>query len=131
MPLVAHFQNQRPYRPARDDIEPVGRLVEDQIVRLVDQGPAEGDLELLAARIAARATIGKAGHVELVDEGIDSVFQIVSGEALEFTVEADMFAPGKAGIKTTDVGQDPEPLLHRKTILRDIDGVHANRTLVR
>ena len=62
------------------------------------QLPDESDLELLAARIAARATIGKAGHVEFVDEGVDSMFQIVTGEALEFVVKANMFAAREPGI---------------------------------
>lgn len=96
----------------------------------VDQRTAERDLEFLAAGIAPCATVRETGHIELIDESFYSLFKIISAQTLELTIEADVFAARKTRIETTDIGQNAETFLHRKSIARDIKVIDPDHPVI-
>ncbi len=64
LPCIAQMQQQPAQRARRDNVESVGRLVENQVMRVMDQRACERDLQSLAGREAFDATFQQRAHVE-------------------------------------------------------------------
>ena len=64
LPVSAQMQQQPAQGARRDDVESIGRLVENQMMRVMDQRSRECHLQPLAGREAFDATFQQRAHVE-------------------------------------------------------------------
>lgn len=73
-------------------IEPVGGLVEHDIVRPVHQGAAERDLHLLAAGKALGPPVNEILHAQGRHQFVDALLELVAGNAMQRAEVAQMLA---------------------------------------
>jgi hypothetical protein len=129
--LGTQLPQQVAHRAAGRDVEPVGRLVEHDVVRPVDERAAERHLHLLAPREAARAAVDEILHPQRRDQLFDPRFELRAGDAVQRPRIAQMLTRGEPRVEGADVGEHAETAPGCQRIALRIDAVDQDRTVRR
>ena len=102
------------HRARAHHVEAVGRLVEQHVLRIVDERARQRDLGPLAVRKALRAAVGDRRSCRACrTRCCRTLVERAAGQALQLAVVLDVLARRQARIQPRDVGQHPEPRLRR------------------
>ena len=103
-------------------IESVGRLVEDQRVRIAEQDTGEPETLAHAERVAAHLALGDGSHPDGFEHGVDpgDVDAVARGHP------AKVVAPGSGGVHVAGV-EERSDLVHRSIELAVLLAVEAGR----
>ena len=119
LPLARKRAQQLAQRADAHDVEPVGGLVEQDRLRVVDQRARDRDLHPLALREALRAAIGDVARGRARASSSSMRASSASPrEALQRAVVADVLARGEARVEAARVGQHADAPAHRVALAR-------------
>ena len=96
------------HRARAHHVEAVGRLVEQHVLRVVDDGAGQRGLGALAVREAGDAAIGDRRHVEHLQQVIGAAAQVGAGDALQLAEVVDVLARREARIQARLIRQHAE-----------------------
>ena len=105
-----------PERGAALDVEPGGRLVEEEDPRPVDERHREVEATLHAARVAAHLPVGGLGQADPLEQLVRTRGAHVAGQRLERRLQAEVLAarqqPIERGLleRCADAGPNLRPL---------------------
>ena len=91
------------------DVESVGRLVEDDVLRRVHQRAGDGHLAALAVAEAGGAAVLDPAHVERDDQLVDPLLERVALQPLQLAEVANVLARGETRVDGAGVGEHAEP----------------------
>ena len=97
--VCADAVDQLPELPARQRIDARGRLVEDEEIRIVDQGTAEAQLLLHAARQLAGRPVGEGCKARCMQQAGDPIFPFTTSLAEEPAEKVDILEDRKRGVE--------------------------------
>src|ERR1019366_9965940 len=114
----AHTVDQLPELAARERVDAGGRLVEDQEIRIVDEGAAKPELLPHTTRQFLRRTVGKWCKPGAVQKVGDSQLAFRAGLSEQAAKKLDVLADAEIGIKVLaqslrhigDAGTDRGPM---------------------
>ena len=109
-------------------IESAGGLIQDQNVRVVDDGLGEPDALPVALRELADDLLSHIGHVAAFADFADAALQIGSGQAFKFADELQVVADGHVGIEGGRFGQVADALLDFERLFEDVEARHVRRS---
>ncbi len=127
VPGAAQLLDQRAQGARRHHVEPVRRLVEQQVLRRVHQRARERDLDALALREALRAAVGDRAEVELGDERLDARRERGAGEAVQPAEVGDVLARGELRVDAGAVRQHADPAARGQRVGLHVDAVDDGR----
>ena len=105
------------------DVEAVGRLVEQYVVRAVDQGAGQGHLHGLALGETLGAAIGDVAHVEHDHQLVDAALERRPRETVQAAEITHRLARREPRIQPPAVGQDADPALHLAGLAAAVESI--------
>jgi hypothetical protein len=111
----------------REDVEAVGRLVENDVGGVVDESAHERGLHPLALAEAGGAPVEQRRHVEHAGEVLRARVGRLALHAVQRAVVDDVLARRQARIEAARVGQHAHPRQHLARSRDDVDAVDAHR----
>src|SRR5262245_41226706 len=90
--LLAKPVDERAYRPRTRDIQTVGWLVEDHVVRVMNQRPRKCDFVALAVREGCDTPVGKLHEAQVCDKFLSACPQRRFRNALQTAEVIDVLA---------------------------------------
>jgi hypothetical protein len=96
--VVLELQNELAERPSCHDVESIARLIEDDVLRIVNQRPRKRDLGSLTLGKTLGPAIGKTADFEQRDDVFDCLVDFDGLEAAQPGVVSDVFPGGQVRV---------------------------------
>ena len=109
-------------------VEPVGRLVEDQHLRIVQQRLRDPDAAPVALRQGLDRLVQNFGDVDHLDHPADAQLGFAAGKAADSGDEAEKLGGRHVGIGGRALGQVADAALGRDRLLGDVVAADDCRT---
>ena len=106
---------------------PPGRLVQQNILRLMHQGTGNSRLDSLPLRKAFGAAVGDVLHVQEFNQCLDIAFQRFAGLIMQAAIVANVLPRGETRVQAMTIGQRADPPLHLESSRHRIVAIHAGR----
>ena len=120
---LAQLEDQFAQRPGGHHVEPVARLVEQHVLRLVYQRAGERHLGALPLGEALAAAVGEIGDLQKIDNVGHALLGRALVQAAEAGVIADVLARGQMRIQSGAVRQSADAPPRGERLRRDVDAV--------
>ena len=123
--FLRHGVDEAPELAAADGIDAGGRFIQEDDLRLVDDGASQGEALLPAAGEIGRECIfapDQPGHVQ--DVGL-ALAQLLARKAVGLPVEADVLAGGEVVVEREELRHVADERLHRLGLRGGIVAEHA------
>jgi hypothetical protein len=114
-----------------EHVEAVGGFVENDVGRVVDQGPRQRRLHPLALAEAFRAPVEQGAHVEHAGELSGAGFGGIACHALQGPVVDDVLASGEPGVEAARIGKHADAGQHLARPRHHVDAVDLQGARVR
>ena len=120
-PLRHHLVDDEPELAARDRVDAERRLVEEQHLRLVDEGAGEAELLLHAARELAGEAVAERAEVREREEPLEARRALGSRHPVEVGVEAEVLLDREVGVEAEALRHVGDAVLDRLGVAGDRD----------
>ncbi len=116
-----------PQRGPALDVEPGGRLVEEEDARAVDEREREVEPALHPARVAADLAIGRVVEADAVEQLVRTRPALRARQRLEARLQPQVLAAGEQRIERGLLQRSPDRLAHLRPLLDDVEAADARR----
>ena len=122
--LAHELVEDAPEIAAGDGIDAVGRLVEKQHARRVDERAGEAELLLHAAGEVAGEALPERGEIAEAEQPVDLLGAAADGHAVDVGVESDVLHHREVRIKAEALAHVADVLLEALGVAHDIEARH-------
>jgi hypothetical protein len=112
-------------------VEPVGRLIENEYGRIVDQRAGESKLLLHAGRVVHGEFLGRVAERQLLEQRAGALLRLAARLAVHLAHEGEDFAAAQVIVKSRIVGQVADPLLHLQAVGLAVEPVDGDASVAR
>ena len=116
-----------PERGAALDVEPGGRLVEEDDPRPVHEREREVEPALHPARVAADLAIGRLAQADAVEQLLRARLPLGAGDPLQRRLQPQMVAPGQHRVERRLLERRADHDAHLRPLLDDVVAADARR----
>src|SRR6266571_2735753 len=118
-PLGGHPPQEVRHHPARDGVDPVERLVQEEHPRVVDEGRGQGQLLLHPLRVVGDQLAPVVGQAEELEELGRAPPGLRPRQPVHAPRELQVLLPGEPLVERKLLGQDPDHPLHPQQVLAE------------
>ena len=127
---IAPLPDDLAQHPGRHHVQTVGGFVEDQGVRVVDQGTGQRDADALALGEPLGTPVGKRLDAEANHHPIHRRLEPSACETLKRREIGDVLPRREIGVQVRVVRQYADPPAHRNRVRPNVDPAHTRRPAI-